>query len=245
MTPFAIAGVQMHVAALHPNVEAMGHRIDLLMGRFPWTQMVLFSELAPYGPLDRFAQPFPNPAVAGFQDKARQHGIWLIPGSMFELGPDGRVRNTAVVIDPDGAPLGLLRSRIGDPVDTAEPALHQFLWTEHLSRNPQASADFYAALAGFEVRKLDFGPRAYWVLVKGRERAGLLRNPLAVDRPVWLSYVRVADVVASFRRAKELGGRVLLPPRSDLRDGSMALIADPTGAMLALQTWPVRTETMR
>lgn len=103
MTPFAIAGVQMHVAALHPNVEAMGHRIDLLMGRFPWTQMVLFSELAPYGPLDRFAQPFPNPAIAGFQDKARQHGIWLIPGSMFELGPDGRVRNTAVVIDPDGA----------------------------------------------------------------------------------------------------------------------------------------------
>ena len=58
MTPFAIAGVQMHVGALHSNVEAMRQRIEILMARFPWTQMVLFSELAPYGPLDRFAQPF-------------------------------------------------------------------------------------------------------------------------------------------------------------------------------------------
>ena len=60
MPPFAIAGVQMHVAALNDTVEAMRHRLDVLMARFPWTQMVLFSELAPYGPLPRFAQPFPN-----------------------------------------------------------------------------------------------------------------------------------------------------------------------------------------
>ncbi|HRH88639.1 MAG TPA: VOC family protein, partial [Rubrivivax sp.] len=145
----------------------------------------------------------------------------------------------AVVLDPDGAPLGLLRSRIGDPVDAAQPAMHHFLWTEHLSRNPQASADFYAALVGFDVRKHDFGGRPYWVLVKGRERAGLLRNPISVDRPVWLAYVRVADPVASGERAAQLGGRLLLPPRSDLRNGKLALIADPTGAMLALHAWPI------
>ena len=102
MTPFAIAGVQMHVAALHSNVEAMRHRIEILMARFPWTQMVLFSELAPYGPLDRFAQPFPNDALAQFQEDARRFGIWLIPGSMFEKTEDGRILNTSVVINPDG-----------------------------------------------------------------------------------------------------------------------------------------------
>ena len=47
MPPFAIAGVQMHVAALNDTVEAMRHRLDVLMSRFPWTQMVLFSELSP------------------------------------------------------------------------------------------------------------------------------------------------------------------------------------------------------
>lgn len=102
MTPFAIAGIQMHVAALQSNVEAMRHRIDILMARFPWTQMVLFSELAPYGPLDRFAQPFPNEAIAQFQEDARRYGIWLIPGSMFEKKPDGRIFNTSVVINPAG-----------------------------------------------------------------------------------------------------------------------------------------------
>jgi hypothetical protein len=54
MTPFAIAGIQMHVSAAHgghSNVDAMGHRLNVLMSRFPWVQMVLFSELAPYGPM--------------------------------------------------------------------------------------------------------------------------------------------------------------------------------------------------
>ncbi|MEC7258822.1 MAG: carbon-nitrogen hydrolase family protein [Pseudomonadota bacterium] len=102
MTPFAIAGIQMHVGALHSNVEAMRHRIEILMARFPWTQMVLFSELAPYGPLDQFAQPFPNDAIAQFQEDARRFGLWIIPGSMFEKTEDGRIFNTSVVINPQG-----------------------------------------------------------------------------------------------------------------------------------------------
>ncbi|SES78891.1 carbon-nitrogen hydrolase family protein [Oceanicella actignis] len=102
MTPFAIAGIQMHVAALHSNVEGMRHRLDVLMARFPWTQMVVFSELAPFGPLEQFAQPFPNDTLALFQEDARRHGVWLLPGSMFEKRPDGRIFNTAAVINPDG-----------------------------------------------------------------------------------------------------------------------------------------------
>lgn len=103
MTPFAIAGVQMHVAALNSNVEAMRHRLDVLMARFPWTQMVLFSELAPYGPLPRFAQPLQNEAIDLFRADARRHKIWLIPGSMFEKAQDGRIYNTSTVIAPDGS----------------------------------------------------------------------------------------------------------------------------------------------
>lgn len=102
MTPFAIAGVQMQVAAAHPNVDAVRHRIELAMARFPWTQMVLFSELSPYGPLSKYAQPLPNDTLAMFQEDARRHNIWLIPGSMFEQTPEGRIYNTSVVINPDG-----------------------------------------------------------------------------------------------------------------------------------------------
>ncbi|MCB1351763.1 MAG: carbon-nitrogen hydrolase family protein [Rhodobacteraceae bacterium] len=102
MTPFAIAGIQMQVDALQSNVEAMLHRTDILMARFPWTQMAVFSELAPYGPLHRFAKPFPNEAIERFQHKAHQHKLWLVPGSMFERKDDGRILNTSVVINPEG-----------------------------------------------------------------------------------------------------------------------------------------------
>ncbi|MFK5998708.1 MAG: carbon-nitrogen hydrolase family protein [Rhodobacterales bacterium] len=102
MTPFAIAGVQMYVNALQPNVDGILHRLEILMARFPWTQMVLFSELAPFGPLPRFALPFENDALKRFQEAARKYNIWLIPGSMFEKTEDGRIFNTSAVINPDG-----------------------------------------------------------------------------------------------------------------------------------------------
>lgn len=102
MTPFAIAGVQMHVNALHPNVDGMIERLDILMARFPWTQMVLFSELAPFGPLNKFAQAPENETLTRFGEAAARHRVWLIPGSMFLAGPDGRIFNTSVVINPEG-----------------------------------------------------------------------------------------------------------------------------------------------
>ncbi|KIN65839.1 Carbon-nitrogen hydrolase [Sulfitobacter noctilucae] len=103
MTPFAIAGVQMYVNALESNVDGMIHRLDILMARFPWTQMVLFSELAPFGPLDKFALPPENETIERFQAAAAKHRVWLIPGSMFLKDPkDGRVYNTSVVINPEG-----------------------------------------------------------------------------------------------------------------------------------------------
>ncbi|MEO6104392.1 MAG: carbon-nitrogen hydrolase family protein [Pseudoxanthomonas sp.] len=101
--PFAIAGVQMHVPALTSNLVAMLHRIDVLMLRFPWTQMVVFSELAPCGPVPNMPVLLPGPEEAALQAIAAKHGIWLIPGSMFERGEGGLIYNTTSVIGPDGA----------------------------------------------------------------------------------------------------------------------------------------------
>ncbi len=92
----------MQVNALVENVTAMNHQLDILMSRFPWVQMVMFSELAAYGPLPRFARELPDSTQEAFQEMARRHGIWLIPGSMFEKTPDQRIYNTALVIDPAG-----------------------------------------------------------------------------------------------------------------------------------------------
>ncbi|MEQ8664729.1 MAG: carbon-nitrogen hydrolase family protein [Rhodospirillales bacterium] len=108
MTPFAIAGIQMHVGALQENISAMRHRLDLAVARFPWVQMVIFSELAPFGPLTSHAQDDLSKFEATFQEMAVQHGVWLLPGSIFERVGD-RIYNTASVIDPNGNVVGRYR----------------------------------------------------------------------------------------------------------------------------------------
>ncbi|QPL45437.1 carbon-nitrogen hydrolase family protein [Halomonas sp. A40-4] len=101
MSYFTIAGVQMHALHHGDNTEAMRHRVDALMTRFPQVQMVLFSELMPMGASPHHAQPLPSDTEAMFCQLALQHRIWLIPGSMFEQVGD-HIYNTSVVINPMG-----------------------------------------------------------------------------------------------------------------------------------------------
>lgn len=101
MKPFSIAGVQMHVAANHENVTEMLHRIDLVMVRFPWVQMIVFSELAAYGPLITNHPESLEDAHKTLCEAAARHNVWLIPGSMFERHEAG-VYNVAIVINPAG-----------------------------------------------------------------------------------------------------------------------------------------------
>jgi predicted amidohydrolase len=101
MKPFAIAGVQMKVSAVHSNVEMMKLKLDITMNLYPWVEMVVFSELCGYGPLLHTAQEVPGAFEQEMQAMAKKYGIWLLPGSIFEKR-DGLIFNTASVINPQG-----------------------------------------------------------------------------------------------------------------------------------------------
>ena len=73
----------------------------------------------------------------------------------------------------------------------------------------------------------------------GVTRAGILERPGDKVSPTWLTYFGVDDVGAATTLATTLGGEVLLPPSADLRGGTMAVITDPSGAILVLQDWTV------
>ena len=105
MTPYSIAGIQMEVRAGISNVPMMKHKLDVLMSIYPWVDMVMFSELAPFGPLTHNAMEFPNSIEDEFREMAKKHKIWLIPGSMFQ-NKNGKVYNTASVINPRGEVIG-------------------------------------------------------------------------------------------------------------------------------------------
>jgi deaminated glutathione amidase len=108
LIPFAIAGIQMKISAVESNVHAMQHRLDALIALYPWVQMVVFSELAAWGPSLAHAQSLPGPTEEAFCAMAAKHRIWLIPGSIYER-VGHHVYNTASVIDPAGQVVGRYR----------------------------------------------------------------------------------------------------------------------------------------
>jgi predicted enzyme related to lactoylglutathione lyase len=148
----------------------------------------------------------------------------------------------AVVADPQGAPLGVARLTGGDPVDAGEPVIGRFFWAEYLAKDGPQALEFYKKLLGYEATETDSTPGIHYFLLKrDRMRAGLFQLPDTVSgvRPNWLPYVRVADPAAEADKAKSLGGKVILQPSPERRNGTLAIVTDPGGAALALQRLPI------
>lgn len=149
----------------------------------------------------------------------------------------GRV---AAIIDPQGAVIGLARSSIGDPDDiTTAAAPGRPVWTELLADDPSAAADFYGLMANYDARTIERRGGEYTVLASsGNDRAGILQNPAEGEyAPVWITAFGVDDPAAAAAKAESLGGTIILPVSPELRDGTTAVVTDPTGAILVLQSW--------
>lgn len=101
MKRFAVAGIQMPVSAFDENITQMNRYLAHVRHRFPWVDMVMFSELAAFGPSPAKAEEMPGAAEARLREMAAKYGLWLIPGSLFERR-GGAIYNTAPVIDPAG-----------------------------------------------------------------------------------------------------------------------------------------------
>lgn len=144
----------------------------------------------------------------------------------------------AIVVDPQGALLALLETAQGDP-ERQEPGYGDFLWNELWTTDLDNAAAFYTRLTGFSARNAGTDNGAYRVLQSGDQAAlGMMQHPFADKRPVWVTYIRVEDPAAITQRVASLGGKVYVPAQDRPLGGQVALIADPSGAGIALQTWP-------
>jgi len=162
-------------------------------------------------------------------------------GGSTAVGPleIGNIGRAAAVMDPQGAALGLLRSRVGDPDDSAAPAPGHIVWNELLAADDAAAAGFYEALTGLQATTVARRGGEYTLLRAGsRDRAGIMLRPNPDVTPLWLTHFAVADVAEAARQAEALGGKVLLAPSPELREGALAVVSDPGGAILALQELP-------
>jgi predicted enzyme related to lactoylglutathione lyase len=158
-------------------------------------------------------------------------------GGRVAVAPlDVRLGRVAAIVDSEGAALGLARSNIGDPDDaTTAAAPGRVVWTELLTADDAAASSFYETVVGYDARAIERRGGFYTLLSAGGvDRAGILRNPTDWDSQ-WLTSFGVEDPAAAAEKAAALGGRVLLAPTPEVREGTMALVSDPSGAVFALQ----------
>jgi predicted enzyme related to lactoylglutathione lyase len=66
-----------------------------------------------------------------------------------------------------------------------------------------------------------------------------MANPLEELGPVWVSYLRVESPADIAAKVDSLGGRVIVEAQARAIGGEVAFVAGPSGAGIALQTWPL------
>ena len=117
-----------------------------------------------------------------------------------------------------------------------------FGWNELATTDPDTAGKFFAAVIGWTVKTMPnpAGEGEYHLFLRGEANAG---GMLKMDGPQWqgipphwLSYIMVDDVDATVAKVPDAGGRVLNGPFDIPGVGRMAVIADPTGAAVALMT---------
>jgi deaminated glutathione amidase len=100
MGVFRIGCLQLEINAVD-NFDQIASEIRSARAVFTKLDMIVCGELATYGVDMSRAEEMPGPTEQKYCDLARELGVWLILGSLFERA-DVKYYNTASVIDPGG-----------------------------------------------------------------------------------------------------------------------------------------------
>lgn len=111
-----------------------------------------------------------------------------------------------------------------------------FGWTELMTTDVDAARSFYVNVFGWETEETPVEGGTYLVLkVGGKGIGGIMKFPSSVPAgtpPHWATYVTVADVDATAKKAVKNGGRVIVPPTDIPNVGRFCTFQDPQGAVI-------------
>ena len=100
MKPLSIAAIQLNLAR-KDNYTLLESKAREAVYRFPWLEMLVFSELAVGGAGASNATFFLSEYLDKLKELAKELDVWLIPGSFYEETEEGTF-NTTPVIDNKG-----------------------------------------------------------------------------------------------------------------------------------------------
>jgi predicted enzyme related to lactoylglutathione lyase len=113
----------------------------------------------------------------------------------------------------------------------------EFCWIELATSNQSAAKSFYTVLFGWTVKDVPIGPDDFYSLLELQGRIAAAAYTMRQDEsdaglpPHWKLYVAVTSADEAWKRAEELGAKVI-DRAFDVSDrGRTAVIQDPTGAV--------------
>jgi uncharacterized protein len=110
-------------------------------------------------------------------------------------------------------------------------------WVDHSSADPARAAEFYGALFGWETEDVmppDAPGRYFMARLRGRDAAALSSAQSDGAPAAWNTYVAVESADDAVARATAAGGRALSDAFDVFDSGRMAVLADPTGAIVSV-----------
>ncbi len=115
-----------------------------------------------------------------------------------------------------------------------------FCWIELHTTDQNAAKNFYGSLFGWQAHDNPMGPDDFYTEFKlqGREAAaGFTLRPEERSQGIpshWMIYITVDNADAAATKAQQLGGKICGPAFDVMDAGRMAVIQDPTGAILCV-----------
>lgn len=112
-------------------------------------------------------------------------------------------------------------------------------WTELMTRDVEGAKRYYEKVCGWTFTSVPMGPgNPEYTLGMKDDMPVVGVMPLGDDtkEPFWMSYFAVDDVDVAVEDSVAAGGTLLREPFEVPDTGRIAIVADPSGALLGLMT---------
>jgi predicted enzyme related to lactoylglutathione lyase len=194
--------------------------------------------------LDAHVPPHWMPYIkVGSVDSTAEKAVSLGGKQLMPPADIPSVGRFAVIQDPTGATISLFQPGQHHGL-TVFGNVGALCWADLNTSDAAKAAKFYGDLLGWT---FETGKDGYRHIVNGTSHEDMIGGiPPKMHAPPgtrshWMSYFHVADCKASAARAASLGASTLMPAELMENVGTIAVLADPQGAVFALFQLAART----
>lgn len=119
---------------------------------------------------------------------------------------------------------------------TPENGENDWLGMELWASDAGKAKSFYEEAFDVQTVETTYDDKPYWLFnIEGETVAAMMNNPITNQGTQWVPYIQVSDLTALFTKIKNTKAEVIVAPSKETRNGSLGIMQDPHGAIIAIQ----------